>query len=500
MVKHIYLYILVVYELVFLWPCFSKPSFSRRLLEQGKSMKIAYGLFGVAMVAFVLVMPADLFAQWVYSIGRTEYDYGWSVQQTSDGGYIVAGVTSSSGAGGADVWLIKTDPGGTVEWDKTFGGANGEDCRSVQQTTDGGYIIGGDTRTYGTDSTYDAWLIKTDATGNEQWNKTFGGIDIDAAYSVHQTIDGGYILAGGSSSFSGSYLYNIYVIKTDENGNVEWDQVIGEGNCEIEALEISETSDQGYILTGYQWSYSTLNEDLFIVKLEGISQPPDTPTIVGPANGSPNSPLDFTITTTDPENDDIYYYVDWGDETTTEWIGPYASGQQITITKTYTNPGIYEIKVKAKDSNEAHVGWSTPHEITIHENLPPEPPTITGETQGKTGEKYNYAIVSQDPENDEVHYYVDWGDNITEGWFGPYPAGETITITHTWDDDGTYTVKVKAKDTSDAESDWTTLDVTMPVNIHFNHPIIELIQQIIHNYPLLQKIVGVLTIVQQLLS
>jgi hypothetical protein len=135
----------------------------------------------------------------------------------------VAGYTYSFGAGWYDIFLIKTDANGNVQWAKTYGGGGGDVVFSVQQTSDGGYIVAGGTGSFGAGS-YDIFLIKTDANGNIIWAKTYGGASWDEAYSVQQTSDGGYILAGLTRSF-GAGDWDIFLIKTDANGNI--------GSCSI---------------------------------------------------------------------------------------------------------------------------------------------------------------------------------------------------------------------------------------------------------------------------
>ena len=130
---------------------------------------------------------------WNKIFGGTDHDRGYSVQQTTDGGYIITGYKSPSGNG--DVWLIKTDKNGDSLWTKTFGGIEGDIGKSVQQTTDEGYIICGETFSFGNGNT-DFYLIKTDENGVEQWNKTFGGTGYDRGYSVQQTTDMGFIITG----------------------------------------------------------------------------------------------------------------------------------------------------------------------------------------------------------------------------------------------------------------------------------------------------------------
>jgi hypothetical protein len=202
---------------------------------------------------------------WAKTYGGTNDDYALSIQQTSDGGYIVAGTTWSFGAGYDDIILIKTDANGNVQWAKTYGGTYWEEAYSVQQTSDGGYILVGYTYSFGAGD-YDIFLIKTDANGNIIWAKTYGGTGWDRAYSVRQTSDGGYIVAGRTGSF-GAGSIDIILIKTDANGNVQWAKTYG-GTYWEEAYSVQQTSDGGYIVAGYTRSFGAGYDDIFLIKTD----------------------------------------------------------------------------------------------------------------------------------------------------------------------------------------------------------------------------------------
>ena len=200
---------------------------------------------------------------WTKTFGGTDYDCGWSVQQTTDGGYIITGETSSFGAGSGDAYLIKTDSLGDTLWTKTFGGTDYECGMSVRQIIDGGYIVTGETFSYGAGSC-DAYLIKTDSLGDTLWTRTFGGSSSDAGYSVQQTTNGGYIITGFTSGYGASF--DVYLIKTDSLGDTLWTKILGGPDIDV-AASVQQTTDGGYIVCGQTASYGSGSTDVWLLKI-----------------------------------------------------------------------------------------------------------------------------------------------------------------------------------------------------------------------------------------
>ncbi|MFZ2534662.1 MAG: hypothetical protein WAX02_00515 [Methanothrix sp.] len=210
--------------------------------------------------------------EWNRTYGGSSDDVGTYGQQTKDGGYIITGYTSSYGADApfswlikvqhrGDLWLIKTDAKGHKEWDRTYGGLGKDLGFFVQQTKDEGYIIVGGKKSFWIVGNYDLWIIKTDAKGNVLWDRTFGGSGEDLGFSVQQTNDDGYIIAGYTSFTNGK---KAWIIEIDSQGNKQLDMATG--RADSEAASIGLTKDGGYIIAGYTPSSGSGKEDVWLIK------------------------------------------------------------------------------------------------------------------------------------------------------------------------------------------------------------------------------------------
>lgn len=212
-------------------------------------------------------MPISSFGAITFerTYGGASDDFSGSVQETKDGGYIIAGGTKSFGAGGWDVYLVKTDSLGDTLWTRTCGGTNGDGGYSVQQTSDRGYIITGHTYSFGA-GWDDVYLIKTNASGDTLWTKAYGGVDWDYGYSVQQTTEGGYIIAGITESF-GSGWGSVYLIRTNASGTLLWSRIYG-GTADDEGKSVQQTRDGGYIIAGKTTSFGAGGNDAYLIKTD----------------------------------------------------------------------------------------------------------------------------------------------------------------------------------------------------------------------------------------
>jgi len=222
-------------------------------------------VFGLYLFSNKQILNQNKVITWEKTFGGSIVDRVNSFIQTTDGGYAVAGFTFSYGAGEADFWVIKLDSDGNREWDKTFGGSNYDWAYSLIQTTDGGYAVAGETTSYGAGGG-DFWLIKLDNRGKKLWDKTFGGWRTDRAYSLIQTTDGGYAVAGETES-RGEGGSDFWVIKLDNQGKKEWDKTFGGSKYDY-ANSLIQTTDGGYAVAGDTNSKGTGNYDFWLIKLD----------------------------------------------------------------------------------------------------------------------------------------------------------------------------------------------------------------------------------------
>jgi uncharacterized delta-60 repeat protein len=248
-------------------PEYDEAYFIQQTLDGGYVMAGYTESFGAIFPdIWVLKLDSQGNIEWQRTYGGTVHDYAESIQQTSDGGFIVAGWTGSFGSGSWDSWVLKLDASGVVQWQKTYGGASPDYAYSIQQVSDGGYIVAGYTESFGAGKE-DCWILKLDASGNVQWQKTYGSVDEDAASSIRETMDGGYIVAGYTYSF-GAGSYDFWVLKLDALGAVQWQKVYDQSIYDF-AESIQQTSEGGFVVGGNARPFGSSWWDYWILKLDG---------------------------------------------------------------------------------------------------------------------------------------------------------------------------------------------------------------------------------------
>lgn len=231
-------------------------------------MRFIYHQYLFCFIAFLLscAIKAQAPRKFYMRFGGNGYDVGYDVKQTLDNGYIITGSTSSFGQGNTDLYLVRLDSMGRRKFEKSFGSYNNEIGKSVIQLTDSGFVAIGYTNSSGFGG-YDIYLLRTDKNGNLLWQKTIGGSDWDFAYSLQETFDGGFVIAGTTYSY-GRGNADGYVVKTDNGGNVIWTKTYG-GIHDDEFKSVVQTADGGFALTGYTKSYNDVNSgDVWVFKLD----------------------------------------------------------------------------------------------------------------------------------------------------------------------------------------------------------------------------------------
>lgn len=199
----------------------------------------------------------------IRTFGGSNEDVAKHIELTSDGGCIIAGHTKSFGAGNADFYIVKTNSSYDQEWYKTFGGTQADYAHSIRPTVDGGYVVAGTTNSFGAGNS-DMYLIKLNANGDSVWSKTYGNAGSDSLFSMQQTFNKGFILAGTTNSI-GAGLNDMYVVRTDSLGSVLWSRTYGGSNNEG-VRSIAELPDKGFFITGYTQSFGSGSSDFYVLR------------------------------------------------------------------------------------------------------------------------------------------------------------------------------------------------------------------------------------------
>lgn len=467
-----------------------------------------------------------LVIEWFHEFGEEiPKDQGHSVRQTSDGGYITTGYTKSFG-GGEQVWLIKTDSDGNKEWNKTFGAGNNDIGYSVRQTSDGGYIITGSTESYTSEKAI--WLIKTYPNGTMEWNQVFGGEDDigGEGRSVQQTSDGGYILTGIMSTGDGEFNTGACLIKTHPNGTIEWNQSFsGPGMYTFyNGHSIQQTDDDGYIVSVEKRSYDVPEENgafLYKTDVNGIEEWNQELSSSGGDKGKSVQQTDDGGYIVTGGKGNRVWLIKTNSTGIQEWENIWVSlinfeGKEVDQTNDggyilvnglqyVGSSGIWLIKTNATgieewkqefipDANIEYyygssiqqtadsgfiVGGTTqdieegfdmlllkiyPESI---QNSPPGASIIYGPSGGFADHDISFNIVAEDPDDNDLTYLIDWGDNTSDE-IGPFASGESFDIVHSWNVTDVYTMSVKAIDLYE-EFSISTKTVNI-IDIADNHP------------------------------
>ncbi len=218
---------------------------------------------------YVVKLDGSGNVQWTRTIGGVDDDVGRSIIQTADGGYAIAGETRSYGAGGFDVYVVKLDSAGVVQWTRTIGGTGNDIGHSIIQISDGSYVIAGEAR-IGPGYSSNVYVAKLDSSGNIVWTRIIGGAELDGGFSIIRASDEGFVVVGATQSYGQGNFFDVYVIKLDSNGHVVWTRTIGGASWDDYGFSIIQTTDGDYVIAGYTGSFGAGWEDVYVVKLDSM--------------------------------------------------------------------------------------------------------------------------------------------------------------------------------------------------------------------------------------
>lgn len=226
-------------------------------------MKTLALLLTFAACSAVFAQPDTL---WSRTYGGSYSDYCYSVRQTADNGFVLAGYTTHTSFGPEDFYLVKTNANGLPQWERSYGGPSVDVCWQIRPVAAGGYILAGSSQSYGA-GTQDGWIVRVDESGDSLWSKTYGGAGWDEIYSVDPTDDGGFILGGYTGSF-GMGAFDFWLIKTDANGDTTWTRTFGYSNDGEFATSVLQVSDGGYLISGFKGNFTPTNTYFWIVRTD----------------------------------------------------------------------------------------------------------------------------------------------------------------------------------------------------------------------------------------
>lgn len=374
---------------------------------------------------------------WRKKYGGSDREMGTSVMNAADGGYLFFGYTSSFGAGSSDMYLVKTDANGDELWSKTYGVGGFEAGFSVAGTSDGGYILLGITGSIGAGSN-DMYLVKADASGNKEWEKAFGGGVSDMGYSVQQTSDGGYVLMGQTASYGSGYS-DMYLVKTDSSGNESWSRTFG-GYWIDYCYGGQQTADDGFVLVGFTPTNYSGPSDIYLVKTDPYGN--INPRPVADAGSDQNKYLNQTVSldgsgSFDPYGGEIVSYT-W--RLLSRPVGSTAALSSTSVVNPTITPDVLGNYIISLYVSNGSVTSATDNVIiTVSENLPPEVVATGAPSSGAIPLVVSLdASGSSDPENGTLTYLWDFGDGT--------PSSTEESPSHTYTDVGKFTAVVTVTD------------------------------------------------------
>lgn len=440
--------------------------------------------------------------QWNFTYGGNGFDSLYDVEQTNDGGFIAIG-ESNSYSDNTDGWVVKVNSQGNKQWNSTYGGKGTEELWTIEQTSDNGFILGGIKINNDFD---DIWIVKTDNNGTEQWNRTFFENKFhDWVEEIIITPDDGFLLVGSTSS-DGDYLdTDMLIIKVDKYGSELWRSIFNNGQFEYSAgVEIAENGD--FLIVGVSQGISNnirLSTNIELIRIDENGQK-----IWSKKFGEKyNNEFGTTITRLMDNGYLIIGSVQRGYYDTfnclvmkidsdgyTEWIHTYGGDKSDFGTEgfqTIDNDFIIAGSTESYGSGKSDF-WL--FKIKYFENQRPEQPSKpNGPTSGKFGEKLIYSCSGIDSDDGELYYLFDWGDDTDSGWLGPYESGQICEASHSWEKEkpwnikGSYEIKVKTRDDHGGESAWSDpLSVSMTRNRAINTPFLRFLERFPNLLPIMR--------------